>query len=83
MTFAEFQIRLFAWTRMQNRDWEKVRILAWYSYVGSHVDPKKLPSSITSFMPIDTDKKQNVISEAHIKRFKEVTAEYEKQLKLK
>lgn len=80
MPFAEFQIRLFAWKRIQDRDWEKVRILAWYSMVGSHMDPKKMPKSLTGFISLDSDKKQNIISDAQKQRFLEVTAEYYKQL---
>jgi len=80
MSFAEFQIRLFAWKRTQEREWEKVRLLAWYALTGSHQDPKKLPKSITNFMSLDIDKKQNVISDSHKKRFLEEMAEYVKQI---
>lgn len=80
MSFAEFQIRLFAWKRTQEREWEKVRILAWYCMTGSHMDPKKMPKSITHFMSLDIDKKQNVISEAHKQRFLDAMKEYVKQI---
>ena len=83
MSFAEFQIRLFAWSRMQDREWEKVRILAWYSMVGSHMDPRKMPKSITQFMKLGIDKKDNIISDAQRQRFLEVTQEYMKQVNSK
>jgi len=83
MSFAEFQIRLFAWSRMQEREWEKVRILAWYSMVGSHMDPKKMPKTLNNFMSLGIDKKENVISDAQKQRFLEVTAEYVKQVNSK
>lgn len=80
MSFAEFQIRLFAWKRTQNREWEKVRILAWYSMVGSHMNPKHLPKSMNQFMSLDTDKKQGVLTEAHKARFMEAMQEYVQQV---
>ena len=53
MCFAEFQIRLFAYKRVQLREWEKVRFMAWSSTIGSHQDPKKLPKNIEKFMPLN------------------------------
>ena len=79
MSFAEFQIRLFAWSRMQERDWEKVRILAWYSMVGSHMDPKKMPKTLTSFMSLGIDKKESIITDAHKQRYLEAVQDYLKQ----
>ena len=76
MSFAEFQIRLFAWKRTEERAWEKVRILAWYSMTGSHQDPKKMPKSISQFMSLELDNKQNsAITEAHKQRFLEAMKE--------
>jgi hypothetical protein len=77
MSFAEFQIRLFAYKRVQEREWEKVRILAWYAMTGSHQDPKKMPKSLTHFMQLDIDKKNvSKVSEAQKQKFLEATAEY-------
>jgi len=83
MSFAEFQIRLFAWSRCQEREWEKVRILAWYSLTGSHQNPKKLPKSINQFMSLDLDKKTGSVSEAQIQRFKDEMSKYLQQLNKK
>ena len=52
MTFAEFQIRLFAYKRMELREWEKVRQIAWSAFIAPHQDPKKLPKSIEKFMSL-------------------------------
>lgn len=79
MSFAEFQIRLFAWKRMEDREWEKVRIISWYSMIGSHLNPKRLPSSIQNFMSLDIDKKQNTITDAVKQRFIDEMAKYVKQ----
>ncbi len=53
MTFAEFQIRLFAYKRMELREWEKVRQIAWSAFIAPHQDPKKLPKTIDRFMNLD------------------------------
>ncbi len=42
MTWAEFQIRLFAFNRQQESELYKLRRLAWITYVAPHQDPKKL-----------------------------------------
>lgn len=84
MSFAEFQIRLFAWSRMQEREWEKVRILAWHIEASSFHRKKAMPS-LENFMPLSLDIKHNSggISESQKKRFLEVSEEYFKQLKSK
>lgn len=80
MSFAEFQIRLFAWSRIQEREWEKVRTLAWHIESASFHRRKKMPT-MQQFMPLGLDKKQTgVISEAQKQRFLEVSAEYYKQI---
>lgn len=80
MSFAEFQIRLFAWSRMQEREWEKVRTLAWHIESASFHRRKKMPT-MQQFMPLGLDKKQTgVISESQKQRFLEVSAEYYKQI---
>lgn len=43
----------------------------WYSYIGSHVDPKSLPKSITDFMPLDGDN-QSSIEPITIERLQEI-----------
>lgn len=80
MSFAEFQIRLFAWSRMQDREWEKTRLLSWYSLIGSHYDPKKLPKSITQFMSLDIDKKHAGVTQGQKERFLAEMANYIKQI---
>lgn len=80
MSFAEFQIRLFAWKRCQDREWEKTRLLAWHVQSISMNRKGKMPS-IQKFMPLSIDKGEGLgLSEAQIQRFKEVSAEYYKQL---
>lgn len=77
MSFAEFQIRLFAWKRVEERAWEKVRIIAWYSMTGSHQDPKKMPKSITQFMKLSfDDKKNSKVTDEMKNRFLEVYKDY-------
>lgn len=79
MTFAEFQIRLFAYKRMQIREWEKVRQVAWCAFIGSHQDPKKMPKSIDKFMNLGDGQSKRGASDAQIERFKQAYSEYLKQ----
>ncbi len=81
MTFAEFQIRLFAYKRMQLREWEKVRMIAWSAFIGSHQDPKTMPRTIDKFMSLDNEKPKSNVSEEQRQRFLQATEEYLKQVK--
>jgi len=76
MTFAEFQIRLFAYKRIQLREWEKVRQIAWSATIGSHQDPKKLPRSIEKFMSLGNEKAKIGVSEDQKTNFLKVYKEY-------
>ena len=52
MTWAEFQIRAFAYRRMQERQELLAREVAWASLIGSHYNYKKLPKSKDKFWQI-------------------------------
>lgn len=75
MTWAEFQIRLFAYERIQKREDFRVREIAFYSLIGSHCDPKKLPKSKESFWSIGTEKAKE-ISEEHKNAFLKAHEQY-------
>lgn len=62
MTFAEFQIRLFAYKRMELREWEKVRQIAWSAFIAPHQDPKKLPKTIDRFMSLGVNNTKKGVS---------------------
>lgn len=80
MSFAEFQIRLFAWKRVQTREWEKVRILAWHVRASSINAPKKMPS-LEKFMKLDTDREHNTgVTPEQKARFMEAYADYINQV---
>lgn len=81
MTFAEFQIRLFAYKRMQLREWEKVRQISWSAFIGSHQDPKKMPKTIDKFMNLGNDKPKANVTQEQKDRFMSAMAEYLKQAK--
>lgn len=81
MTFAEFQIRLFAYKRIQLREWEKVRQIAWSATIGSHQDPKKLPKTIEKFMNLGNEKAKIGVSEDQKTNFLKVYKEYLNQSK--
>lgn len=80
MSFAEFQIRLFAWKRTEERAWEKVRRLAWHIESASFHRQKKMPS-LEQFMPLDIDKKASKgLSEEHKQMYLDAVTEYQKQI---
>lgn len=76
MTFAEFQIRLFAYKRMEMREWEKVRQIAWSAFIAPHQDPKKLPKTIDKFMNLGGEKIRQGVSEEQKENFLKAYKEY-------
>lgn len=77
MTWAEFQIRLFAYNRIERLEWLKIREMSWASIIGSHYDPKKLPKSKNLFMPLDGDKSVSIgITEQQKAAFLAATKQY-------
>lgn len=77
MTFAEFQIRLFAYKRMQLREWEKFRLVAYNALVAPYQDYKKLPKTMDKFMDLSGgNKKQIGISQEQKERFLQAYQQY-------
>lgn len=77
MTFAEFQIRLFAYKRMQLREWEKFRLVAYNALVAPYQDYKKLPKTIDKFMDLSGGKsKRQGVSEEQKQHFLEIYKKY-------
>lgn len=77
MTFAEFQIRLFAYKRMQIRDWEKHRLVAYNALIAPYQDYKKLPKTMDKFMNLSGEvKKQVGVSEEQKANFLEIYKQY-------
>ena len=72
MTWAEFQIRLFAYRRMDLYEWEKIREQMWITYTAPHNDYKKLAKRKEQFFPLRKDKKQTIgVSQEHKDKFLE------------
>jgi hypothetical protein len=70
MTWAEFQIRLFAYRRMDLYDWEKLRELMWITYIAPNQDPKKMAKRKEQLLPLRKDKKQSIgVSQEHKEKF--------------
>lgn len=57
MTWAEFQIRLFAYKRKDLYDWQKIREMMWITYIAPHQDTKKMAKRKEVFLPLDGDRK--------------------------
>ena len=56
MTWAEFQLRAFAYKRMEEKTDIRVREIAWTSLVAPYQDPKKMPKTKDKFWQIGTKK---------------------------
>jgi len=75
MAWNEYILKCFAWARMERNKWEHTRLIAWESKIGSHLDPKKLPKSIDSYLPLNgKQKRKSKVSD-------EMRALYEEELK--
>ena len=57
MTWAEFQIRLFAYKRIDLYKWQMLREMMWTTYIAPHQDPKKMVKRKEIFLPLNNDKK--------------------------
>ena len=80
MTWAEFQIRLFAYKRMDEYAWIKQRELMWISYIAPHQDPKKMVKSKQSFLPLGNEKQSLGVSEEAKQRFLKEYQKYQDKL---
>lgn len=70
MTWAEFQIRLFSYKRIDNYNWQKLRELMWVNYIAPHQDPKKMVKRKDLFLPLNGDKKTIIgVSDEHKEMF--------------
>lgn len=56
---AEFNIRLFAFRRISERQDLLFREVAYYSMIGSHLDPKKIPKNKNDFWSIGNENNTN------------------------
>jgi hypothetical protein len=84
MTWAEFQIRLFAYKRIEVVEFQKLRELMWTVYIAPHLNPKQMDKTKTSFMPLPTDKNQSKgVSEQQRENFLKEYQKWQKNSLLK
>lgn len=81
MTWAEFQIRAFAYWRCEERHDLRAREIAWTSLIGSHYNPKKLPKTKDKFWPVG--KKQSNATDGMRETIRKAQEEYFKEKQLK
>ena len=79
MTWAEFQIRLFAFNRHTESEMIKLRRLAWITYIAPHQDPKRLRGMSENKWWKIGGGNENVITEAHRQRGVEALKKYLKE----
>jgi hypothetical protein len=53
MSWREFQLRSYGYSRSEKNDWLKVREIAYNALVGSHLNPKNLPKSKEKYLPLE------------------------------
>lgn len=76
MTYAEFQIRFFAYNSVQKKEWEKVRFMAYHALVAPYQDYKKLPKTLEKFLPLNGKKHSIGVTDEIKQRFLEETKNY-------
>ena len=76
MPFCEFRIKAYAYKRMQEERLRHTRMIAYYSAVGPHLDPKKLPKTIDEFMRIGNNPKKSRVSDEMRELYKQRMDEY-------
>ena len=70
MTWAEFQIRLFAYKRMDLYKWQMMREMMWITYIAPNQDYKKMVKRKELLLPLNGDQKQVAgVTEAHKEMF--------------
>jgi len=60
MTWSEFQLRLFAYNRMQKEEWHRTRFVAYQVYVSNWANSKKKPLSIDKYFSLDETKSKTL-----------------------
>ena len=83
MTWAEFQIRLFAYKRMDLYDWQKLRESMWITYIATHQDPKRMVRRKEQFLPLGNEKATHGVSEEAKQRFLNEFTKYQEQIQAK
>lgn len=78
MTWAEFQIRLFAYKRKDLYEWQKLREIMWVTYIAPHQDPKKMAKTKQKFLTLESDKNTGVARDMRSVFLKELEKYHEK-----
>ncbi len=78
MTWAEFQLRLFAYKRECDRNDRNFREVAFAALWSFNVDGKKLPKSKQKFWPIGSEVKK--VSKKALTAFERAMLQYKKEV---
>lgn len=76
-TWADFCIKAYAYNRIEKNDWYKVREVAYASIIGSHLNPKKLPTK-EKYLPLDS-KEVKKADKVQVNAFLEAQKKYLKE----
>lgn len=76
MTYAEFRIRLFAYKRLEEKEWYKVREISYQVYISNWQSSKKKPLSKDKYMQIGKPSKAPSLNETQQLAIKQAQQEY-------
>lgn len=80
MTWAEFQLRLFAYKRQRKAQQADLREVAWAALISFNVDPKALKSKEKYWPIYSGDNKTSRVSEQTRNAFNKAMLDYQKQV---
>ena len=80
MTWAEFQIRLFAYKRKDKYDWIKLREMMWITYIAPHQDPKKMVKRKEKFLSLGDEKQSTGVSDEMKQTFMKEFQKYQESV---
>lgn len=83
MTWAEFQIRLFAYKRQDLYKWQMHRELMWVTYIAPYQDPKRMVKSKNAFLRLDGEKETIGVSDEAKDMFLKEMERYQQIIKSK
>jgi hypothetical protein len=84
MSWREFQLRSYGYSRAEKNDWIKVREIAYNALIGSHLNPKTLPKSKEKYLNLEGGNfNKKKVSDEQRAKFLELTKKWINERKVK
>ena len=84
MTLAEFELRAYAYRRIQQWDWAKFRSVSYWAVRAFNIAPKSIPKKLSDMMHlpfVDVNADKGGLNDSQIAAFKRAQERYNKQRK--